>query len=91
MHYINCTDDGFVITCKQWILEGEKKTYPVLLINGYSTESFWLPTEPRDLVRTLLDEGYETWLLKTRLHPFHPSSNLTIEDIGKFDIPSGKI
>ncbi|XXG62627.1 hypothetical protein AAC387_Pa05g0950 [Persea americana] len=82
------TDDGFVITCKQWIPEGEKKTYPVLLINGYSTESFWLPTEPRDLVRTLLDEGYETWLLQTRLHPFHPSSNFTIEDIGKFDIPS---
>ncbi|KAK1324185.1 Long-chain-alcohol oxidase FAO1 [Acorus calamus] len=62
----------------------------VLLLNGHSTESFYLPTEPRDLVRTLLDEGYETWLLQPRLHPLHPSNDFTIEDIGKFDVPAGK-
>ncbi|KAI3994486.1 hypothetical protein MKX01_012743 [Papaver californicum] len=47
-----------------------------------------LPTEPKDSVRTLLEEGYETWLLQARLHPFHPSNDSTIEDIGKFDIPA---
>ncbi|KAJ8639856.1 hypothetical protein MRB53_016550 [Persea americana] len=82
------TGDGFVIGCKQWIPNGEKKRYPVLLLNGYSTESFWCPTEARDLIRTLLDEGYEPWLLQVRQHPLNPSNDFTIEDIGKFDIPA---
>ncbi|XXG62726.1 hypothetical protein AAC387_Pa05g1039 [Persea americana] len=82
------TGDGFVISCKQWIPNGEKKGYPVLLLNGYSTESFSCPTEPRDLVTTLLDEGYEPWILQVRLHPVNPSNDFTIEDIGKFDIPA---
>ncbi|KAL4558326.1 hypothetical protein LXL04_036524 [Taraxacum kok-saghyz] len=90
------TDDGFVIGCRQWKIKTddswrfgrEKKPYPVLLINGHSTESFWLPTESNDLVRTLLDKGHETWLLQTRLHPLNSSKSFTIEDIGKFDIPS---
>ncbi|CAL5387361.1 unnamed protein product [Camellia sinensis] len=89
------TEDGFIISCRQWKCnqspwrpQGEKKLNPVLLINGHSTESYCLPTEPNDLVRTLLDEGHETWLLQPRLHPLNPSNNFTIEDIGKFDIPS---
>ncbi|XP_057505723.1 uncharacterized protein LOC130789017 [Actinidia eriantha] len=89
------TDDGFIISCiqwksndKLWRLGGEKKLNPVLLINGHSTESYWLPTEPNDLVRTLLDEGHETWLLQARLHPLNSSNNFTIEDIGRFDIPA---
>ncbi|KVH94568.1 4Fe-4S ferredoxin, iron-sulfur binding, conserved site-containing protein [Cynara cardunculus var. scolymus] len=71
-----------------WRLEGEKNPYPVLLINGYATESYCLPTEPTDLVRTLLDKGHETWLLQPRLHPLNSSNNFTIEDIGKFDVPA---
>ncbi|CAL5389209.1 unnamed protein product [Camellia sinensis] len=89
------TEDGFIINCRQWKCnqspwrpQGEKKLNPVLLINGHSTESYCLPTEPNDLVRTLLDEGHETWSLQPRLHPLNPSNNFTIEDIGKFDIPS---
>ncbi|XP_058087470.1 uncharacterized protein LOC131234549 [Magnolia sinica] len=89
------TDDGFVISCKQWKCnqnawrsDGEKPLHPVLLINGHSTESYWLPTESRDLVRTLVEEGYETWLLQPRLHRLHLSKDFTIEDIGKFDIPA---
>ncbi|CAL5350593.1 unnamed protein product [Camellia sinensis] len=78
--------DGFIISCKQW--KGKKKLNPVLLINGHSTENYWLPTEPSDLVRTLLEEGHETWLLQPRLHPLNPSNNFTIEDIGRFDIPA---
>ncbi|CAL5321348.1 unnamed protein product [Camellia sinensis] len=81
-------EDGFIISCKQW--KGKKKLNPVLLINGHSTENYWLPTEPSDLVRTLLEEGHETWLLQPRLHPLNPSNNFTIEDIGRFDIPTGK-
>ncbi|KAI7998980.1 Cholesterol oxidase [Camellia lanceoleosa] len=80
------TEDGFIISCKQW--KGEKKLNPILLINGHSTENYWLPTEPNDLVRTLLEEGHETWLLQPRLHPLNPSNNFTIEDIGRFDIPA---
>ncbi|KAI3837026.1 hypothetical protein MKW98_005359 [Papaver atlanticum] len=89
------TEDGCMISCRQWKCklneskhQEQRRKYTVLLINGYSTESFCLPTEPKDLVRTLLEEGYETWLLQARLHPFHPSNDFTIEDIGKFDIPA---
>ncbi|KAI3749923.1 hypothetical protein L2E82_20544 [Cichorium intybus] len=90
------TEDGFVIGCRQWKIkkddswrfEQEKNPYPVLLINGHSTESFWLPTESNDLVRTFLDKGHETWLLQTRLHPLCSSNSFTIEDIGRFDIPA---
>jgi len=88
-------EDGYTISCRQWKsyarnTEEENSGYPVLLLNGHSTESYWLPTEKRDLVRTLLEEGHETWLLKPRLHPSHPSNNFTIEDIGRFDIPAGQ-
>ncbi|ONK71300.1 uncharacterized protein A4U43_C04F7050 [Asparagus officinalis] len=87
------TEDGCTISCQQWKCyarnsEEEKIRYPVLLLNGHSGESYCLPTEKTDLVRTLLEEGHETWLLRPRLHPSHPSNNFTIEDIGKFDIPS---
>ncbi|RVW48098.1 hypothetical protein CK203_073501 [Vitis vinifera] len=94
------TGDGFIISCRQWkcgqnpwVPEEERKRNPVLLVNGHSTESYYLPTEPNDLIRTLLEEGHETWLLQTRLHPLNPSNNFTIEDIGRFDIPAaiGKI
>ncbi|KAI3856011.1 hypothetical protein MKW92_026529 [Papaver armeniacum] len=89
------TEDGCMIICRQWKCElneskhhEQRRKNPVLLINGYSTEGFCLPTEPKDLVRTLLEEGYDTWLLQARLHPSHPSNDFTIEDIGKFDIPA---
>ncbi|KAK7842866.1 hypothetical protein CFP56_013310 [Quercus suber] len=91
------TEDGFTISCRQRKcthnsskLEGPKQLYPVLLLNGYSSDSYWLPTEPNDLVRTLLEEGHEIWLLQPRLHPLNPSNNFTIEDIGRFDVPAGK-
>ncbi|XP_059462770.1 uncharacterized protein LOC132191696 [Corylus avellana] len=89
------TEDGFFISCRQWKctqipsrLEGPKQLNPVLLLNGHSAESYWLPTEPNDLVRTLLEEGHETWLLQPRLHPLNPSKDFTIEDIGRFDVPA---
>lgn len=91
------TEDGRIICCRQWKygqtprrLKGEKQLNPVLLLNGYSIESYWLPMEPNDLVRTLLEEGHETWLLQSRLHPLNPADNFTIEDIGRYDIPAGK-
>ncbi|KAK9921333.1 hypothetical protein M0R45_029846 [Rubus argutus] len=87
------TEDGFIISCRQWKtnhilskLKGEDKQNPVLLLNGYSTESYWLPTEPNDLVRSLLEEGHETWLLQPRLHPLNPANNFTIEDVARFEI-----
>ncbi|XP_077230382.1 uncharacterized protein LOC143866499 [Tasmannia lanceolata] len=95
IHHEMKTDDGFIISCKQWRCsqntwrsEVERRPYPVLLLNGHSTESYYLPTEPKDLVRTLLEEGFETWLLQPRLHPLNPSNEFTIEDVGKFDIPA---
>ncbi|KAG2683001.1 hypothetical protein I3760_10G011700 [Carya illinoinensis] len=88
------TEDGFFISCRQWkctqiplTLEGPKQPKPVLLLNGHA-ESYSLPTEPNDLVRTLLEEGHETWLLQPRLHPLNPSNYFTIEDIGRFDVPA---
>ncbi|KAK1561893.1 hypothetical protein Q3G72_002631 [Acer saccharum] len=89
------TEDGYIISCWQWKCnqaaqrsKGEKQPKLVLLLNGHSAESFWLPTEPNDIVRTLLEEGYEAWLLQSRLDPLNPANNSTIEDIGKFDIPA---
>ncbi|CAI9097688.1 OLC1v1034158C1 [Oldenlandia corymbosa var. corymbosa] len=89
------TEDGTRIKCRQWKCnsgserhEGGIKPFPVLLINGYSTESYCLPTEKTDLIRTLLQEGHETWLLQSRLHPLASSKNASIEDIGKFDVPA---
>ncbi|XP_024186518.1 uncharacterized protein LOC112191406 [Rosa chinensis] len=83
-------EDGFTISCRQWKskLQGDEKLNPVLLLNAYAIESFQLPTEPNDLVRTLIEEGHETWLLNSRLHPLNPSNDFTIEDVGKFDIPA---
>ncbi|CAN6716954.1 unnamed protein product [Malus baccata var. baccata] len=90
---IYCAEDGFNISCRQWKchhilpqLKGNEQLNPVLLLNGYSTESYWLPTEPNDLVRTLLEGGHETWLLQSRLHPLNLSNSFTIEDIARFDI-----
>ncbi|WCJ34273.1 hypothetical protein M5689_015590 [Euphorbia peplus] len=87
------TEDGCFISCRQWEctqkpcgIRNEKKLHLVLLLNGYSTESYALPTEPHDVVRTLLEEGHEIWLLQPRLHPLNPADNVTIDDIGKYDI-----
>ncbi|KAL5725461.1 hypothetical protein ACHQM5_008603 [Ranunculus cassubicifolius] len=88
IHHEIKTADGVIITCTQWKcnLDSRKtdgpKQFPVLLINGYLGESYWLPTEPNDLIRTLLESGHETWLLQSRLHPSHPSNQFTVEDIG---------
>ncbi|XP_039122109.1 uncharacterized protein LOC120258737 [Dioscorea cayenensis subsp. rotundata] len=88
------TGDGHFISCQQWksgdvnTWKSEGQRYPILLLNGYSGESFCLPTEPTDLVRTLVEQGYETWSLQSRVHPKHASNNFTIEDIAKFDIPA---
>lgn len=94
-HFVNGTGDGYFISCQQWksgdvnTWKSEGQRYPILLLNGYSGESFCLPTEPTDLVRTLVEQGYETWSLQSRVHPKHASNNFTIEDIAKFDIPAG--
>ncbi|XWS43392.1 hypothetical protein CRYUN_Cryun16bG0099400 [Craigia yunnanensis] len=87
------TEDGYTISCRQWNCgqsrwKFKEEKQPVLLLNAHSTESFCLPTEPNDLVRTLLAEGHEIWLLQPRLHVLNPSNNFTIEDIGKYDIPA---
>ncbi|MBA0607969.1 hypothetical protein Godav_020225 [Gossypium davidsonii] len=87
------TGDGCIISCRRWNrghsrLKFNEEKHPVLLLNGHSTESFCLPTEPNDLIRTLLTEGHEIWLLQPRLHPLNPSNNFTIEDLGRYDIPA---
>ncbi|XP_024542909.1 uncharacterized protein LOC112350638 [Selaginella moellendorffii] len=86
------TGDGVHITCKQWCSQDSadnQNSRVVLLLNGYSTESFWLPTESNDIIRTLIQNDYEPWLLQTRLHPLHPTkSSFTFDDIARFDIPS---
>ncbi|KGN48272.1 hypothetical protein Csa_003731 [Cucumis sativus] len=89
------TEDGITISCIKFsctqhqsrVQEG-KQLNPVILINGYSTESYYLPTEPIDLARTLLGEGHDVWLLQSRLHPLNPSNDFTIADVGRFDIPA---
>ncbi|XP_034229627.1 uncharacterized protein LOC117638642, partial [Prunus dulcis] len=90
------TEDGVVISCRQWKCQqnlsklrgSDEQRNPVLLVNGYAVESYWLPTEPNDLVRTLIEEGHETWLLQSRLHVLNPSNTFTLEDVGRFDIPA---
>ncbi|CAI9097690.1 OLC1v1034160C1 [Oldenlandia corymbosa var. corymbosa] len=89
------TEDGSRITCRQWKSnfgserdEGRIKPFPVLLINGYAYESYCLPTEKKDLIRTFLQEGHETWLLQSRLHPLASSKDASVEDIGRFDVPA---
>ncbi|KAH6826457.1 hypothetical protein C2S53_014311 [Perilla frutescens var. hirtella] len=88
------TEDNFTISCQYWKcsysareLEHEKKPYPVLLINGYATESYCLPSEQNDLVRTLLKDGHDIWLLHGREHWSNSSNHFSVEDIGKLDIP----
>ncbi|XP_050945050.1 uncharacterized protein LOC103500910 isoform X5 [Cucumis melo] len=89
------TEDGITISCTKFscaqypsrVREGKQRN-PVILINGYSTESYYLPTEPIDLARTLLGEGHDVWLLQSRLHPLNPSNDFTIADVGRFDIPA---
>lgn len=88
-------DDGAKISIRQWICpdKSEKPTSSnvVLLLNGHSIENFWLPTEPTDVVRTLLQNGYEPWLLYTRLSPLHiPDRKFSLDDAAKYDIPAGK-
>ncbi|BBN09662.1 cholesterol oxidase [Marchantia polymorpha subsp. ruderalis] len=87
------TDDGAKISIRQWICpdKSEKPTSSnvVLLLNGHSIENFWLPTEPTDVVRTLLQNGYEPWLLYTRLSPLHiPDRKFSLDDAAKYDIPA---
>lgn len=90
-------EDGVVISCRQWKCQqslsklrgSHEQRNPILLVNGYAVESYWLPTEPNDLVRTLIEEGHETWLLQSRLHVLNPSNTFTLEDVGRFDIPVG--
>ncbi|KAH6830560.1 hypothetical protein C2S53_010478 [Perilla frutescens var. hirtella] len=89
------TEDLCIIYIQHWQcspclqeVNRARKLYPILLLNGYSTESFCLPTEPNDLVRTLLEEGHDVLLLRTRLHPSNASNAFSIEDIGKLDIPA---
>ncbi|XP_057777962.1 uncharacterized protein LOC130996680 [Salvia miltiorrhiza] len=93
MHEIK-TEDGCIICCQQWQshhsreLNRARKHYPILLLNGYSTESFCLPTETNDLVRTFLQGGHDVLLLRTRLHPLNASNDFSIEDVGRIDIPA---
>ncbi|XP_057777960.1 uncharacterized protein LOC130996678 [Salvia miltiorrhiza] len=87
------TEDNFTVSCQHWKcsnitrqIEHEKKSYPALLINGYATESYCLPTEKNDLVRTLLKDGHDVWLLHARLHWSNSSNHFSVEDIGRLDI-----
>ncbi|KAM1234405.1 hypothetical protein ACFX13_004055 [Malus domestica] len=89
------TEDGVVISCRQWNCHDLSKfrgsdgqRNPILLVNGYAVESYWLPTEPNDLIRSLLEKGHETWLLQSRLHARTPPNTFTLEDVGRFDIPA---
>ncbi|KAI3471916.1 hypothetical protein Pfo_028604 [Paulownia fortunei] len=89
------TEDNFTIRCQHWEcshsawqLKQENKPYPVLLINGYATESYCLPTEQNDLVRTLLKDRHDIWLLQARVHWSNSSNHFSVEDIGRIDIPA---
>ncbi|KAL3642697.1 hypothetical protein CASFOL_013512 [Castilleja foliolosa] len=85
------TEDDLTIHCQHWEcsqLKQDKRKYPVLLINGYATESYCLPTEKNDLIRTLLKDGHDVWLLHARVHWSICSNQFSVEDIGKFDIPA---
>ncbi|KAK6147228.1 hypothetical protein DH2020_018140 [Rehmannia glutinosa] len=87
--------DKFTIRCQHWEcshsgrqLKQEKRKYPALLINGYATESYCLPTEQDDLVRTFLKDGHDVWLLHARVHWSNSSNHFSVEDIGRLDIPA---
>ncbi|GFQ04875.1 long-chain-alcohol oxidase fao1 [Phtheirospermum japonicum] len=84
-------EDDLTIRCQHWEcsqLKQEKRKYPALLINGYATESYCLPTEKNDLVRTLLKERHDVWLLHARVHWSISSNQFSVEDIGRLDIPA---
>lgn len=86
------TEDNFTICCQVWKcgrqFEQKQKHYPIILVNGYVTESYYLPTEKNDLVRTLLKNGHDVWLMHTRVHWWNYSNSCSIEDIGRHDIPA---
>ncbi|KAH7447450.1 hypothetical protein KP509_01G107600 [Ceratopteris richardii] len=91
------TDDGARISCWRWppspkpndVSKTDFSSSCVLLLNGYSGESYCLPTEDNDLVRTLLNSGYEVWLLHTRLHFSVCTNNpFSLDDIVRFDLPA---
>ncbi|CAA0818817.1 Unknown protein [Striga hermonthica] len=90
------TEDNITIRCEHWQcsqetwqqLKHEKRKYPALLLNGYATESYYLPTEQNDLIRTLLRDGHDVWLLHARMHWSIASNQFSVEDIGRFDIPA---
>ncbi|MCO5603774.1 hypothetical protein L7F22_057926, partial [Adiantum nelumboides] len=97
--YTITTDDGAQISCWRWLptADTSNENAPdsgtstcVLLLNGYSGESYTLPTEENDLVRTLLNKGYEVWLLRMRLHFSVCTENpFSLDDIARFDLPAG--
>ncbi|KAG6549247.1 hypothetical protein Mapa_009233 [Marchantia paleacea] len=87
------TDDGVRVSARQWICpersENPTSSNVVLLLNGHSTECYWLPTEPSDVVRTLLHSGYEPWLFNSRLHPLHTTDRkFNLDHIAMYDIPA---
>ncbi|KAF7147524.1 hypothetical protein RHSIM_Rhsim03G0070400 [Rhododendron simsii] len=64
-----------------------RRPYPNSTLHEIQTEDGFT-IKSNDLVRTLLEEGHETWLLQPRLHPLNPSNNFTVEHIARFDIPA---
>ncbi|KAI5061106.1 hypothetical protein GOP47_0023611 [Adiantum capillus-veneris] len=98
LEHIIATDDGAQISCWQWLPTANQTmdnalnsgtSTCVLLLNGYSGESYTLPTEDDDLVRTLLNKGYEVWLLRMRLHFSVCTANpFSLDDIARFDLPA---
>ncbi|KAI5061107.1 hypothetical protein GOP47_0023612 [Adiantum capillus-veneris] len=96
--HIIATDDGAQISCWRWLPTANRTINDalnsgtstcVLLLNGYSGESYTLPTEDDDLVCTLLNNGYEVWLLRMRLHFSVCTANpFSLDDIARFDLPA---
>ncbi|MCO5589431.1 hypothetical protein L7F22_043398 [Adiantum nelumboides] len=91
-------NDGAQISCWRWLPTANRTiddalnfsiSTCVLLLNGYSGESYALPTEGDDMVRTLLNKGYEVWLLRMRLHFSVCTANpFSLDDIARFDLPA---
>jgi cholesterol oxidase len=68
-----------------------KHLTPILLLHGFaqSSRAFVVPRPENDLVRHLLDDGYDVWLLDYRTSTALPSgrTQCTLDQVAEHDIP----
>src|SRR5688572_21713252 len=72
---------------------GSPDGIPVLLAPGtFSNSSFWLGTRGVGFARTLVQHGFETWVLDFRGHGQStrpdPGQRWNFDDWGRLDIPA---